>query len=156
MATRFCQILANFLSCQVVFKACDNRYGDKSPCFIAGSLVVNYYVFEVICVLVVCFNPACFHCRRVAFSVLKPCFSFYIFVLNLSCLGFIINVEFFCLSADAHTISGLCRIVQSTCADVDLSKGVSFVLCYCCDCLKHGSCFLLSVVLICCRFPRVP
>ena len=54
----------------------------------------------------------------------------------------------FCLFAGAHIISGSCRIVQSSCADVELSKSVSFVLYYCCDCMKNGNCFLLSVVLI--------
>ena len=59
VATRFCQILCNLLSCQVVFMACDNRYGDMSPCFIAGSLVVNSYVSEVICVHAMRVDRAC-------------------------------------------------------------------------------------------------
>ena len=79
-ATGFCQILANLLSCQDLFRACDNRYGDKSPCFIAGSLVVNSYASEVICVPTLRVNLACFDCHRGAFYVLKPWFSFFIFV----------------------------------------------------------------------------
>jgi len=47
LATGFCQILANLLSCQDLFSVYDNRYGDKSPCFIAGSLVVKSYVSDL-------------------------------------------------------------------------------------------------------------
>jgi hypothetical protein len=90
----FCQILANLLSCQVMFNACDNRYGDTSPCFIAGSLVVKSNVSDM-CACCACQTR--FQCRRGAFYFLKPRFSFFIFVLNLSWQGFIIHVEF-CLS----------------------------------------------------------
>ena len=91
VATGFCQILANLLSCQDLFSACDNRYGDRSPCFIAGSLVVKSYVSDL------CACCACqpwFQCRKGALNVLKPRFSFFFFVLNLCCQGYIINIEF--------------------------------------------------------------
>ena len=88
-ATRFCQLLANLLCCQDLFKVCDNKYGDKSPCFIAGSLVVKSYL--PICVLVVRVNHAS-NFVEVRF-ILKPRLSFFIFVLNLRCQGFMINVE---------------------------------------------------------------
>jgi len=40
-------------------------------------------------------NHECFHCRRGAFDVLIPRFSFFTLDLNLSCQGFIIDDEFF-------------------------------------------------------------
>jgi len=39
---------AIFLSCQFFIKSCDKIYDDRSPCFIAGSLVVKSCVSEVI------------------------------------------------------------------------------------------------------------
>jgi hypothetical protein len=76
VATRSCQILANLLSFQLLYMVCNNRYGDPSPC-----LVVNSNFTEVICVLVVRGNPACFHCRRGAYFVM-PRFSFFLPVFN--------------------------------------------------------------------------
>ena len=58
------------------------RYGDRSPCFITGSLVVYSYVSEVIRVPNVRVNLACFQCRRGTFYVFKLRFSFFIFVLK--------------------------------------------------------------------------
>ena len=61
--------------------AWDNTYGVRSPCFIAGSLVVNSYVSEVMRVHVMSVNHVCFYCHRGAFYDLMPRFLFLIMVL---------------------------------------------------------------------------
>ena len=64
---------------------CDNRYGDKIPCFIAGSLVVKSYV--PIGVLVVRVNRAS-NVVEVRY-ILKPRLSFFLsFFFLIKLLGF--------------------------------------------------------------------
>jgi hypothetical protein len=71
--------LAIFLSCRYFIKSCDNRFGDRSPCFIAGSLVVKSYVSEVILCAELCMFPLSQRCvliTNASLFLIYPGFNF--------------------------------------------------------------------------------